>query len=88
MSLNPPSAWTHDERSKVARAIAEHRLTRVDLYYWIELDVRQRRVHDVAVEMMLTAPEVEGRAQRAREALRATFERPSQEAYLGRWVDR
>jgi DNA-directed RNA polymerase specialized sigma24 family protein len=87
-SVKHPSDWTRDERRKVARAIAEHRLTTVDLFYWSEIDVQGRTAHDVAVEMMLTAREVEARLERARELLRDTLERPGQEAYLGRWLDR
>jgi hypothetical protein len=81
-------SWSNDERRKVARAIAEHRLTTVDLYYWGEIDVRGRSVHDVAVEMMLTAREVEARLEKARALIRTALERPSQEAVLGRWLDR
>lgn len=85
--VKDPSAWTREEHWKVVRAIEEHRLSRVDLFYWQEIDVRQRNPFDLAVEMMLTVGEVKERARQARERLRATFDRPSQEAYLGRWID-
>ena len=87
MSLSGPDHWTDEEVWKVARAIEEHRLSRVDLYYWQEIDIRGRRVHDIAVEMMLTVSEVKDRLERARKQIEATFGRPTQEPYLGRWID-
>jgi hypothetical protein len=84
--IEHPSKWTDEDRRKVLRAIAEHRLNRVDLYVWREMDVEGRSVHDMAVEFFATHAEIERRVEAARQRLQATLERPSQEAYLGRWV--
>lgn len=88
MSLGDPDDWSDEQVWKLARAIEEHRLSRVDLFYWHELDVRGVRPHDVAREMMLTVPEVLQRVEKARKQIGATFERPTQEPYLGRWIER
>lgn len=87
MSPENAADWTDEEIWVVARAIEEHRLSRVDLYYWYEHDIRGRGAHEVAREMMLTVPEVENRVERARKQVAATFERPTQEPYLGRRIE-
>lgn len=85
--LKLPAKWTDDERQRIARAISEHRLNRVDLYLWQEADHRGRNLHDLAVEFMLNRSEISARIARARAQIEATFARPSQEEYLGKWIN-
>ena len=84
--VKPPSDWTEEDREKVKRAISEHRLSRVDLYFWQEVTVHGRGLFSLAKKHMLTKAEVERRVALATANLESTFERPSQEAYLGRWL--
>jgi hypothetical protein len=77
LEVKPPDQWTDEERLKVARAIAEHRLSRVDLFYWQEIIVAGRNPYHLATEMMLNLSEVKERAHQAQERLVSTFERPS-----------
>jgi DNA-directed RNA polymerase specialized sigma24 family protein len=87
MSLKAPGEWTDEERRRVAIAIAEHRLSRVDLFLWQEADLKARSARDLGVELMLTPSAVRRRVDRARERLQAAFDLPSQEAYLWKWLD-
>lgn len=80
------STWSEEERQKVARAMKEHRLNRVDLYLLREVDEQGRKVFDIAIEFMSTVNEIERRIEQARQRLSSTLSRPSQEAYLGRWL--
>ena len=84
--VKPPSEWTKKERQRVKRAISEHRLSRVDLYFWLEATIRGRGLFSLAKEHMLTKAEVERRVALATANVESTFGRPSQEAYLGRWL--
>lgn len=82
--VRDPAEWTDEDRWKVVRAIEEHRLNRVDLYVWQEVEISNRSVHDLGLEFLMTASEMTRRAELARERLQSAFELPSQEVYLGR----
>ncbi len=71
---------------KVERAISEHRLSRVDLHFRQDAIIRGLGLFSLAKEHMLTKAEVERRVALATANLESTFGRPTQEAYVGRWL--
>jgi hypothetical protein len=85
--LQRPEDWTDEDRERVERALAEHRLSRVDLFLWREIDIEGRSPYDVAQRFLLQRAEIEHRLDVARARLESTFSRPWQEAYLGQWLN-
>ena len=71
-----PTEWTEHELGNVRRAIAEHRLSRVDLFYFMATEVEGRSLHDIARETWLTERQVSVRVESARALVEAAFDRP------------